>query len=143
MKGLTNFLICVTLVAALSSCGHKQRIASLEAQLDMAVREMDMLAALVGADCRHYARYPGWEYQPSSPLRELYLDAYEKRFGKKLEVCVIHAGLECGILSSKMPGIDAISIGPTMFDIHSPDEHLDLESVANVWQVVCDIVERK
>ena len=116
---------------------------SLEAQLDMAVREMNMLSALVGADCRHYARYPGWEYQPVSPLRELYLDAYEKRFGKRLEVCVIHAGLECGILSSKMPGIDAISVGPTMFDIHSPDEHLDLESVLNVWQVVCDIIEKK
>ena len=116
---------------------------SLEAQLDMAVREMNMLSALVGADCRHYARYPGWEYPPVSPLRELYLDAYEKRFGKRLEVCVIHAGLECGILSSKMPGIDAISVGPTMFDIHSPDEHLDLESVLNVWQVVCDIIEKK
>lgn len=116
---------------------------SLEAQLDMAVREMNTLSALAKAECRHYARYPGWEYQPVSPLRELYLNAYEKRFGKKLQVCVIHAGLECGILSSKMPGIDAISIGPTMFDIHSPDEHLDLESVKNVWEVVCDVVENK
>ena len=116
---------------------------SLEAQLDLSVRELNALSSLAGASCRHYARYPGWEYQPASPLRELYLNAYKKRFGKDLVVGVIHAGLECGILSSKMPGMDIISIGPTMFDIHSPDEHLDLESVARVWQVVCDIVENK
>ena len=104
---------------------------------------MNTLASLVGADCRHYARYPGWEYQPVSPLRELYTAAYKKRFGGDLVVGVIHAGLECGILSSKMPGMDIISIGPNMFDIHSPDEHLDLESVNNVWQVICDIIEIK
>lgn len=116
---------------------------SLEAQLDLSVRELNALAALTGAMCRHYARYPGWEYQPVSPLRELYLDTYEKRFGKRLSVGVIHAGLECGILSSKMPGMDIISVGPDIFDIHSPDEHLDLESVARLWQVVCDVVENR
>ena len=116
---------------------------SLEAQLDLSIRELNALSSLSGGECRHYARYPGWEYQPNSPLRELYLAAYKKRFGSDLVVGVIHAGLECGILSSKMPGMDIISIGPNMFDIHSPDEHLDLESVKNVWEVVCDVVETK
>ena len=116
---------------------------SLEAQLDLSIRELNALSSLSGGECRHYARYPGWEYQPDSPLRELYLAAYKKRFGSDLVVGVIHAGLECGILSSKMPGMDIISIGPNMFDIHSPDEHLDLESVKNVWEVVCDVVESK
>ena len=56
---------------------------------------------------------------------------------------VIHAGLECGILSSKMPGMDIISIGPNMYDIHSPNEHLDLASTARVWQALIAVVEEK
>ena len=116
---------------------------SLEAQLDLSIRELDTLAALVGADCHHYARYPGWEYEPASLLREQYIEKYKFLFGKDLTVGVIHAGLECGILSSKMPGMDIISIGPNMFDIHSPNEHLDLASTERVWKAVLAVVSDK
>ena len=116
---------------------------SLEAQLDLSIRELDTLASLVGADCRHYARYPGWEFEPASLLREQYIEKFKFLFGKEPTVGVIHAGLECGILSSKMPGMDIISIGPNMYDIHSPGEHLDLASCARVWQAVKAVIEEK
>ena len=116
---------------------------SIEAQLDLSCREMDMLASLAGADCRHYSRYPGWEYAPTSPLRDEYIAAYKKLYGKDLTVGVIHAGLECGILSSKMSGMDIISIGPDMFDIHSPKEHLDLASCERVWKTVLEVVKNQ
>ncbi len=116
---------------------------SVEAQLDMAIRELDALSAVCFADCRHYARYPGWEYEPQSPLRDAYLAAYKALYGKDLPIAVIHAGLECGILSSKTPGMDIISIGPDIHDIHSPEEHLDLASAERIWQVLLTVVTRK
>lgn len=114
---------------------------SIESQLDLSCREMDMLAALAGADCRHYSRYPGWEYAPVSPLRDDYIAAYKKLFGEEMSVGVIHAGLECGILSSKMTDMDIISVGPNMYNIHSPMEHLDLASCERVWKVLLEIVK--
>lgn len=113
---------------------------SIEAQLDLSCRELDMLSSLAGAQSRHYARYPGWEYAPNSPLREEYTEIYKRLLGKDISVGVIHAGLECGILSSKMSGMDIISIGPDMYDIHSPDEHLDLASCERVWRVLSCLV---
>ncbi len=116
---------------------------SIEAQLDLSIRELDSLAMLVGANCRHYARYPGWEFEPASLLREQYIEKFKFLFGKEPTVGVIHAGLECGILSSKMPGMDIISIGPNMYDIHSPNEHLDLASTERVFKAVLAVVSDK
>ena len=114
---------------------------SLEAQLDLSCRELDTLSSLVCADCRHYSRYPGWEYAPVSPLRDTYISSFKRLYGKDLTVGVIHAGLECGIISSKAPGLDIISVGPNMYDIHSPDEHLDLASCERVFNVLLDVVK--
>lgn len=116
---------------------------SIEAQLDLSCRELDMLCAALLADCHHYARYPGWEYAPISPLRDAYTAAFKKLYGKDLSVGVIHAGLECGILSSKLDGMDIISIGPNMYDIHSPNEHLDLASCERIWNVLLETVKEK
>ena len=116
---------------------------SVEAQLDLSYRELDMLCAAIGADCHHYARYPGWEYAPVSPLRDSYIAAFKELYGKDLSVGVIHAGLECGILSSKMSGMDIISIGPNMYDIHSPDEHLDLASCEKIWKTLIKVITSK
>ena len=113
---------------------------SIEAQLDLSCREMNALSRLVSADCKHYARYPGWEYAPESALRDRYIAAYKDLFGKEPQVGVIHAGLECGILSSKLQGMDIISVGPNMFDIHSPDEHLDLASCERVWELLLKVI---
>lgn len=116
---------------------------SIEAQLDLSCRELDMLCSAIGAECHHYARYPGWEYAPISPLRESYIAAFRELYGKDLSVGVIHAGLECGILSSKMNGMDIVSIGPNMHDIHSPGEHLDLASCLRVWKTLLKVITTK
>ena len=109
---------------------------SIEAQIDNCIRELDALAFLANAQSRHYSRYPGWEFNSQSPLREQYLDTYESVFGVRPKVSVIHAGLECGIISSKTEGLDIISIGPNMYDIHSPAERLSLSSCEHIWKVM-------
>lgn len=116
---------------------------SLEGQIDLSCRELDTLAKLVGAACAHRSRYPGWEYAPVSPLRDAYISAFKRLYGTEMTVGVIHAGLECGLISSKTPGLDIISVGPNMHDIHSPDEHLDLASTERVWNVLLEVVRAK
>ena len=59
---------------------------------------------------------------------------YEDTYGKAPEIVIIHAGLECGILSEKLEGLDCVSIGPDNFDIHTTEEHLSLPSFARVWE---------
>jgi dipeptidase D len=109
---------------------------AIESQLDASVCELDALAAVTGCQARHYSRYPGWEFAPKSDLRRAYLDAYREVTGKDATVNVIHAGLECGIIYSKLPDMDIISIGPTMQDIHSPNEALDLSAVEAFWKTL-------
>ena len=109
---------------------------AIESQLDASIAELDALAAALGARTRHYSRYPGWDYLEHSPLREAYLCAYRAVTGKEAEINVIHAGLECGLIRSRLPEMDVISIGPTMFNIHSPDEALQLRDTEIFWQTL-------
>ena len=92
------------------------------------------IAAAYGADYSERGEYPAWEYRRDSQLREVMVEVYEKMYAKSPEVVIIHAGLECGILSEKFPGLDCVSIGPDNFDIHTPDEHLSISSTARVWE---------
>ncbi|MBQ9784841.1 MAG: aminoacyl-histidine dipeptidase [Clostridia bacterium] len=114
---------------------------ALESRLDASIDELDALARVMGCTSSHYSRYPGWEYAPVSPLRDAYMAAYRAVTGKDARVEVIHAGLECGIIYSKLPDMDIISIGPDMRDIHSPDERLDLASVEVFWKTVEKVIE--
>ena len=109
---------------------------SMESRLDGTVDELNALARALGCTVSHGGRYPGWEYAPVSPIRELYLNALREVTGKDGTVDVIHAGLECGVIYSKLPDMDMISIGPTMHDIHSPAERLDLSSVEIFWKTL-------
>ena len=113
----------------------------IEGRLDASICELDMLAAAVGGEARHYSRYPGWEFLPESAIRNAYTKAYSDVTGKQAKINVIHAGLECGIIYSKLPDMDVISIGPDMFDIHSPDEALDLESTETFWKTLVRLIE--
>ena len=115
---------------------------AIESQLDASIDELDALAALSGGSARHHSRYPGWSYAKTSPIRDEYLAAYGALFGKTPEVSVIHAGLECGIIRSKLPEMDMISVGPNMRNIHSPDERLDLASCERFWQVISYILSK-
>ncbi len=111
--------------------------------LDDAERELCLLADVCTAgkgSAVHSARYPGWDYAPVSPLRDVWSAVSERLYGVTPAVEVIHAGLECGILSDKMPGMDIISIGPDMQDIHTPREKLSIPSVERTYRLVCEVL---
>ncbi len=113
---------------------------AIEGRLDASVRELELLAAVTGCTARHHSRYPGWDYASVSPLRDRYLQVYRTVTGKEATVNVIHAGLECGVIHSKLPDMDMISVGPTMHDIHSPDERLDLSATETFWKTLAHLI---
>jgi len=87
--------------------------------------------------------YPAWPYARDSKLRDLCIRIYKEQYGVEPKVDMMHAGLECGILSDKIPGLDCISIGPDLKDVHSPNEHLCISSVQRVWEYVKGILAAK
>ncbi len=115
---------------------------SLEARLDATVAELDAISLALGGKTSHGGRYPGWEYAPVSEVRDLYLKTLLETTGTEGTVDVIHAGLECGVIYSRIPDMDMISIGPTMYDIHSPDERLDLSSVELFWKTIESVLKK-
>lgn len=86
--------------------------------------------------------YPAWEYKKDSVLRDTCIDVYTGQYGTAPQITAIHAGLECGIFSGKMPGIDCISFGPDIADIHTPKEKLDIASVGRVYNFLLKLLER-
>lgn len=94
-----------------------------------------------GGSFEDSAHYPAWEYKKDSHLREVMVDEYQKLTGKKPVVEAIHAGLECGLLSDKLPGLDAVSFGPDMEEIHTPNERLSISSVERSYTYLCKILE--
>ena len=114
---------------------------AMDSRLDASMRELDALAAVIGAKTCHYNRYPGWNFAATSAVRDAYLRAYRDVTGTDAKVNVIHAGLECGIISANIPDMDIISVGPNMHDIHSPDEALDLPSLEIFWKTVARLIQ--
>lgn len=109
-----------------------QRSAVESAKKDIA-HTVESVFRLAGAVVRHTDGYPGWAPNPKSPLVERASITYEQMFGKKPIVKAIHAGLECGLLLSKYPEMDVISIGPSIYGAHSPAERIKIETVEMVW----------
>ncbi len=85
--------------------------------------------------------YPAWEYRKDSPLRDTFIAAYRALYGKEPIVEAIHAGLECGLFSEKLNGLDAISFGPDMQDIHTPRERLSVASTKRTYEYLCKALE--
>ena len=113
--------------------------------LDDSEAELCALAAVITGDERnatHRARYPGWDYAPTSPLRDLWTSVSEEIYGITPRVEVIHAGLECGILCDKLGEMDIISVGPDMKDIHTPREMLSIPSVERTYRLVCETLRK-
>jgi len=108
--------------------------------LDDSQRELTALAAVLGGEATHRARYPGWDYAPVSPLRDLWTRVSEQTYGITPRIEVIHAGLECGILCDKLGEMDIISVGPDMRDIHTPREMLSIPSVERTYRLVCETI---
>jgi dipeptidase D len=86
--------------------------------------------------------YPAWEYKSDSKLREIMIKAYEDIYADEPTVSAIHAGLECGILSGKIPDADMVSFGPNLIDVHTPNEKLDIASAERCWEYLKKILEK-
>ncbi len=104
---------------------------------------LKQMTQTLGGEVSYHGIYPGWPYARNSKLRELCMRKYQEQYGKDPVVEVIHAGLECGILSSKIEGLDCISIGPNLYDVHTPDERVSISSVARVWEYIKAVLAEK
>ena len=85
--------------------------------------------------------YPEWEYEKDSKLGEICINTYEELTGQKPEISAIHAGLECGLLLDAIKGAQAVSIGPNLYDVHTPNEHLDIKSTNRTWNYLLAILK--
>ena len=103
--------------------------------------EIESLFRLAHCQVERSGGYPGWTPNPDSRLLALCQDVYARQFGGKAEIQIIHAGLECGIIGAKYPGMDIISFGPTIRGAHAPGEHVEIETVAHCWTLVKAIIE--
>lgn len=95
-----------------------------------------------GGTCTQSSSYPAWEYAEKSPLRNLMTDAFQEIYGKYPKIETIHAGLECGIIADKIPGLDAVSIGPDLTDIHTPNERLNIASAKRTWEFLLEALKK-
>lgn len=96
---------------------------------------------LAGGEVVHEGAYPGWKPNPDSPILKVMQDVYNTNFGKIPEIKAIHAGLECGILGAKYPNMDLISFGPTIRFPHSPDEKVNIPTVAKFWTFLVETLK--
>ena len=86
--------------------------------------------------------YPAWEYNPDSKLRDLMVEIFEEQYGCKPVVQALHAGVECGLFAGKLPGLDCVSFGPNIMDIHTTSERMDIASVQRTWKFTLEILKR-
>lgn len=100
------------------------------------------LAKKYNAAYEESGHYPAWEYRKDSVLRDTMVSTFEDLYGKTPIVEAIHAGLECGIFCDRLPGLDAVSFGPKMQDIHTSREKLDIASVRRTWEYLLAVLER-
>ena len=120
---------------------HNSLRAELESLKDDIARRNRIIAELCQAEYKISNNYPAWEYKNNSRIRDLSIDVYRELTRSQLKIESIHAGLECAILADVIGDIDMISFGPSMHNVHSPGENLEIESVANVFNFLINLIE--
>jgi len=103
--------------------------------------QLKRLAEMFGASYVEAGAYPAWEYKKESRLRDVMVSTYKDMFGKDAKVEAIHAGLECGLFTEKLPGLDCVSIGPQMHDIHTSRERLEIASTKRTWDFLLAVLK--
>ena len=115
---------------------------SVESEKQELVSRMECLMRSLGGNVTHSGDYPAWEYQKESRLRSLMAAVFEEQYGHQPVIQAIHAGVECGLFAGKMPGLDCVSFGPDMKDIHTPRETMDVASAARTWDYLLEVLRR-
>ena len=98
--------------------------------------------ALAGFEARHSGSYPGWKPEPGAAVVKLVDGVHRELFGKPMVVKAIHAGLECGLIGEKYPGLEMASIGPSMWDVHTPEERVSIPSVGAFWKLLVEVLAK-
>lgn len=114
---------------------------SVNAEKEALLEQLKTIAGFYDAAYTCSGEYPAWEFKKDSALRDTMVQVYREMFGKEPEVLAIHAGLECGILSEKLPGLDCVSIGPQMHDIHTSREKLEIGSTQRTWEFLLAVLK--
>lgn len=117
----------------------RSSIASLQEEIKDRIQT---LADAFGFSASFDNEYPGWSYTEHSHVREVFQASYCELFGEELKIESIHAGLECGLFTEALPGLDAIAVGPTLADVHTPDEHMPLDSAERFYRLLVDVLAR-
>ena len=117
----------------------RSSVASLQEEMKA---RLGLLAETFGFSSSYSGEYPGWSYKEDSRIREVFRESYQEPFGKEMKMEAIHAGLECGLFSDALPGLDAIAVGPTLNHVHTPEENLPLDSFERFYKLLKDVLRR-
>ena len=115
---------------------------SVDSEREMLNRRIGTMITQLGGTMEIEGAYPGWEYKKDSRLRDLMVDVFKDQYGKEPTVEAIHAGLECGMFAGKIPGLDCVSIGPNLDQIHTVRENMSISSVQRVYEFVLEVLKR-
>ena len=114
---------------------------SVNAEKEGLITKLKELADFYNGTYSQSGTYPAWEFKKDSRLRDVMVPIYTRMFGKEPKVLAIHAGLECGLLGDKLPGLDCVSIGPQMHDIHTSREKLEITSTKRTWDFLLEVLK--
>ena len=114
---------------------------SVNAEKEGLITKLKELADFYNGTYSQSGTYPAWEFKKDSRLRDVMVPIYTRMFGKEPKVLAIHAGLECGLLGDKLPGLDCVSIGPQMHDIHTSREKLETASTKRTWDFLLEVLK--
>ena len=115
---------------------------SIASQKEMLIQRVKAIVGYAGGTVSVRSSYPGWQYDRSSALRKQVEEVYRDLTGREGKIEATHGGLECGLLIEKIPGLDALSMGPEMHDVHSVNERLNVASTERVYALVCELLKR-
>ena len=115
---------------------------SVNSQAAETTEKVIALTKLLGGTVDIPAAYSAWQYRPESHLRDVMVEAFRAVYGEEPKIAALHAGLECGILSGKMPELDCISFGPDLMNIHTPRERLHIASTERTWALMLETLKR-
>lgn len=113
---------------------------SLESSIEEIASIVEIASKRTNAKFEKVNWYPAWEYDKNSKIKDIALSVYKKVTGKDAKIEAIHAGLECGILKRVLPEVDMISLGPNLYDVHTPAEHLSVSSVDRTWKFLKELI---
>ena len=115
---------------------------AIESSKKAAARMVATACRLAGFEVEHRGSYPGWKPEPTSEIVRKLQAVHEEMFGQPAKLIAMHAGLECGVIGEKYPGMQMVSFGPTIVDPHSPNERVQISSVESFWKYLKAVLER-